>query len=310
VKVKRAVWVVALIVVGPLVLGWLVALGVTGVMDRTNGSIVLDGVRRRYLVHVPPTYDRTKPTPLVISLHGAGGWPAQQANLSRWNRVADQQGFIVAYPAGTGLPQIWHVFRDNGLRRDVRFITAMIDTIERTYNIDSTRVYANGVSNGGGMAFVLSCALAGRIAAIGLVASAQTLPASWCADHQPMPMIAFHGTADPIVPFAGGHWPMAPETFPNIGRWVADWAQRDRCSSTPRDSIVSASVTRREYERCADGSAVVFYIIKGGGHTWPGGKPLPRLIMGYTSREVDATREMWDFFRQHRLLRTSVEGPK
>jgi polyhydroxybutyrate depolymerase len=288
-------------VVLPIVVG-LIAAAVIRLMDRTNGSIVSSGRTRRYLVHVPPSYDRAKPMPLVISMHGAAAWPRQQANLSRWSRLADAQGFIVVYPAGTGFPQIWHVFRDAGLERDVQFISGMIDTLERTYNIDSTRIYVNGISNGGGMAFVLSCTLSNRIAAIGLVGAAETLPWSWCKDQRPMPMIAFHGTADPIIPYKGGRSPVALETFPDVQSWVSSWAKRNRCEPTAGDSSVAPDVTRREYAGCADSANVVLYTIRGGGHTWPGGKPLPKIVVGATTREIDATREMWKFFRKHRLL--------
>ena len=100
-------------------------------------------------------------------------------------------------------PRVWHVGAGPGLMRDVRFISELIDTLEAAYNIDPTRIYANGLSNGGGMAFALSCTLSHRIAAVGMVAAAQTLPWSWCTDHRPVPMIAFHGTADPMIPYEG-----------------------------------------------------------------------------------------------------------
>jgi polyhydroxybutyrate depolymerase len=270
-------------------------------LDRTNGSIISSGRVRTYLVHVPPSYDRATPMPLVISMHGASGWPAQQQTLSRWNALADKAGFIVVYPSGTGAPRIWHVFREPGLQRDVRFISDMIDTLERTYNIDSTRIYANGISNGGGMAFVLSCTLSDRIAAIGAVGAAQTLPWSWCTDHRPIPMIAIHGTADPIIPFKGGRSPMAPEIFPSVQTWAADWARRNRCGAIPVDSSVTDSVSRREYRDCADDATVVLYTINGGGHSWPNGGWLPAWLVGPTSHDIDATSVMWAFFRKHRL---------
>ena len=163
----------------------------------------------------------------------------------------------------------------------------MIDTLERSYNIDSTMIYADGISNGGGMAYVLSCTLSDRIAAIGLVAAAETLPLSWCGDHRPVPMIAFHGTADPIVPYKGGHSLLAPESFPDMPAWVSDWARRNRCALPPRDSAIATDATRRAYTGCADSADVVFYTILGGGHTWPGGKPLPRILFGRTSRDVE-----------------------
>jgi polyhydroxybutyrate depolymerase len=276
------------------------------VRTRTSGTIVSSGEKREYLVYVPRSYDRARPTPLVISMHGAMNWPSFQMDLSQWNTVADENGFILVYPAGTGAgPKTWFM---NGSRTrarmpDVVFISELIDTLQATYNIDSTRIYANGVSNGGGMAFVLSCTLSDRIAAIGAVAAAQLLPWSWCADSRPVPMIAFHGTGDRITPYNGGKVWIAPEPFPNVPVWAANWARRNQCGAIPIDTIVAPDVNRREYTKCADEAAVVLYTINGGGHTWPGGTPLPEWLVGSTSRGIDATREMWAFFREHRLVR-------
>lgn len=271
------------------------------VRNRNNGSIVSAGEKREYLLYVPKSYDASRPTPLVISMHGAGGWPVIQRDVSGWNRLADGHGLIVAYPAGLG--KVWRVSRGPGLGKDVRFISDLIDKLEKTYNVDPTRIYANGLSNGGGMAFVLSCTLSDRIAAVGMVAAAQTLPQSWCADPRPVPMIAFHGTADPIVPYEGGRSWIGPVSFPDVAEWTASWARRNRCGREPVDSAPAAGVTRREYTDCADDAAVVLYTLHGGGHTWPGGRRLPEWFLGPTSRSVDATRRMWAFFQEHRLPR-------
>jgi polyhydroxybutyrate depolymerase len=273
--------------------------------NRTNGSLISAGIEREYLVYVPRSYDRTKPTPLVISMHGAAGWPTQQKNLSRWNRMADREGFVVAYPSGvhsTG-PRIWHVDFGPGLERDVQFIKAMIDTLEARYHIDPTRIYADGMSNGGGMAFVLSCILSDRIAAVGIVASAQTLPWRWCKDRRPVPMIGFHGTADPDVPYQGGASWVSSEGFAGILDWTRNWARRNQCGANPIDSVVAPDVTRRWYPDCAENSEVVLYTIRGGGHTWPGGEPIPEWWVGPTSRNIDATALLWSFYREHPLVR-------
>ena len=306
-KAKKIVVGVLLTIIGVPVLLVLVLVVSVAVLDRTNGSIVSSGKPRSYLLYVPPSYDRTKPTPLVISMHGAAGWPAQQMNLSGWNRLAESQGFIVVYPSGSDVPKIWHVDRGAGLTRDVTFISALIDTLEATYNIDPTRIYANGLSAGGGMAFVLSCTLSDRIAAVGLVAAAQPMDRGWCTDQRPVPMIAFHGAADPIVPYQGGPLgdPFNPVKvmFPAVRDWVAGWARRNRCGPKPVESGVAPDVTHIEYTGCAGDATVVLYTIQGGGHSWPGGKPLPEWWVGPTSRSIDATSEMWTFFRAHQLLR-------
>ena len=273
------------------------------VRNRNDGAIVSSGQEREYLLHVPKSYDPTKPTPLVISMHGAAGWPTQQEETSQWSTLADRQGFIVVYPSGMGGhgPRIWNVDRGADLARDVRFVSDLIDTLKAAYSIDPTRVYADGLSNGGGMAFVLSCTLSDRIAAVGMVASAQLLPFDWCTDRRAVPMIAFHGTADRAVPYHGGKSWVAPVEFPDMQKWAADWARRNRCRAEPVESAVAADVTRLEYSSCADDAAVVLYTIREGGHSWPGGKPLPEWLVGPTSRSIDATSQMWAFFREHRL---------
>ncbi|MEX2154731.1 MAG: PHB depolymerase family esterase [Gemmatimonadaceae bacterium] len=273
------------------------------VRNRGNGSIVSSGQKREYVLHVPKSYDPAKLTPLVISMHGAGLWGAAQKEISQWNRVADEHGLIVVYPSGAsgrGV-RVWRAATGSGNMRDVRFISDLIDTLRAAYNIDSTRVYADGLSNGGGMAFVLSCTLSDRIAAVGLVASAQLLPWDSCKDPRPVPMIAFHGTADRYTPYNGGMTWIAPRRFPSIPTWTANWARRNRCAPNPIDSAVAPDVIRRAYTNCADDAAVVLYTVLGGGHTWPGGGPLPEWFVGSTTNSIDASRQMWEFFREHRL---------
>ena len=301
---RRAVVGLMLAIIGLPVLLVAALIGTVVVVNRTNGVIVSAGQKRDYLLHVPEAYDPTRPMPLVISLHGAMNWPGFQRNISRWNKAADENGFIVVYPSGTGTGlKAWFMEGAATPSRmpDVRFIAELIDTLEAGYSIDPARIYANGLSNGGGMAFVLSCTLSDRIAAVGVVAAAQSLPWSWCQDSTPVPMIAFHGTADPIVPYEGGKVWMSPLPFPGVRTWAENWARRNRCSPTPVDTVIVMEVTRLQYVNCADDASVVLYSVEGGGHTWPGGEPLPGWLVGRTSNSVDATGLMWAFFREHPL---------
>lgn len=283
------------------------------VLNRNNGSIISSGEKRGYLLYVPASYDRARPTPLVISLHGGATWPAVQRDITRWNRVAAEHGFIVVYPEGSGLhrghhggrQKRWNVNMGRGLQRDVQFISDLIDRLQATYNIDPTRIYADGLSNGGGMAFVLSCTLSDRIAAVGMVGSAQTLPWSWCKDERPVPMINFHGTADTFTPYRGGMSMVSHNhSFPGVAAWTSNWARRNRCSPAPVEKRVADDVTRIEYTNCT--APVLLYRIERGGHTWPRGKPMPKWMAGTTTESIDATREMWRFFRGQRLTRRSL----
>ena len=278
------------------------------VRNRSNGTIISSGLKREYLLYVPPSYDPARPTPLVISLHGGAMWPAAQMETSQWNRVADAHGFLVAYPSGLSGrgPRAWRAGGSLGSARDVQFMSELIDTLRASYNIDSTMVCANGLSNGGGMAFLLSCTLSDRIAAVGVVGVAIFLPWSGCRDQRAVPMVAFHGTADRLTRYHGGKTWVAPRAFPDIPRWTATWARRNGCAPNPVDSAVAADVMRRSYTHCADDAAVVLYTVDGGGHTWPGGGPMPEWFAGRTTRSIDASGLMWTFFREHRLSGTQA----
>ena len=313
-KLRKIVIKTLLVIIGlPVILALFVVVSFYMALyesDRANGTIVSAGQEREYLLYVPASYDRSTPTPLVVSLHAAMLWPAAQREISQWNRVADEHGFIVVYPSGltpqgggTGVaPKLWEIAGDLTLSANVGFISQLLDTLEATYNIDTTRIYANGFSNGGAMVFALSCRLSHRIAAVGTVSAAQDQrPWSWCQDEKPMPLIKFHGTSD-LVPYEGGRTWASPKPFPSVSTWTANWAARNRCASSPVESIVAADVTRREYTHCANDATVVLYIIKEGGHNWPGGKPLPEWLLGSASQSIDATSQMWAFFIEHQLL--------
>ncbi|HUH12045.1 MAG TPA: PHB depolymerase family esterase [Longimicrobiales bacterium] len=266
--------------------------------NRGSGVIMVGEERRGYLLHVPRGHDQSRPTPLVISLHGGALWGAAQRDISGWNALADHEGFIVAYPSGAGRasPRVWGARLGPDQQRDVEFLTQLIDTLIARHNVDPSRVYVNGLSNGGGMTFTLSCAAADRVAAAGIVGGALFEPWGACIGAPPIPVVVFHGTDDSTAPYEGGTTWVAPWPFPNIPHWVGRWAERNRCEVIPRDSALSATVTRRAYSSCAGGADVVLYTLHGDGHVWPGGGALPRWLVGTDSRSLDATRVMWEFF--------------
>jgi polyhydroxybutyrate depolymerase len=293
----RSILLGVFILLGLAVMTWFLAI------NRTNGTIISAGERRSYLLYVPESYDPSKPAPLVITIHGFAQWPAHQMQITRWNDLADEYGFIAVYPAGTRFPLRWRIVGEAGTSldpmRDVTFISDLIAKLEAEYNIDPARIYANGLSNGGGMSFLLSCEMSDRIAAIGTVAGAFTFQWEDCQPSRPVPTMVFHGTADPIVPYAGGQYHDTDIRFPSISEWVAALAQRNGCMSEPAEIPASGQVSGVRYTGCA--ADVVFYTITGSGHTWPGGEPIPEWIAGMTSQDIDATRTLWEFFQSHPL---------
>jgi polyhydroxybutyrate depolymerase len=267
-------------------------------IDRTNGQLVSSGEQRKYLLYVPDSYDASKPTPLVINIHGFAQWPANEAQVSQWNKLADEKGFIVVYPSGLGFPKRWRVSpsaeNPAAVETELQFFEDLIDKLSAEYTIDPARIFASGLSNGGGMSLRLVCDLPERIAAIGSVAGAYLVDLNTCPGG--VPGIFFHGQADKIVPFEGGPSERFKLPFPNIAAFVEDYARLNGCDLDETVILNTENVVGVHYEGCAPGADVDFYTIADGGHTWPGGKPLPRAITGKTTQEIDATQLMWDFF--------------
>jgi len=267
--------------------------------NQTNGQIISSGERRRYLLYVPENYNPELSTPLMINIHGFVQWPANQMRVSQWNELADKHGFIVVYPSGTGFPLRWRVSDEP--EKEIAFFSDLISKLEGEFNIDSSRIYANGLSNGGGMTMLLACRLSERITAVGTVAGAFQSTCEDNSQQRPLPAIFFHGKVDPIVPFEGGEYEHFGIPFPNIPAYVASYAQENGCNPTPTTLLETGNVTGIQYSECNQDADVVFYTIADGGHTWPGGSALPEWITGKTSQEIDATQLMWEFFQEYFL---------
>jgi polyhydroxybutyrate depolymerase len=291
-----------------LILGFVALAGILYFeIHRADGTLISGGKKRTYLLHVPKAYQPGHSVPLVICLHGFAEWPAHLMRLSHWNQVADESGFLVVYPSGSGFPLRWHANGPFGnaaqAGQDVRFISDLIDHLRKDYSIDTDRVYANGLSNGGGMSFLLAAELSERIAAFGSVGGAYCLPWKDYRPKRPVPAIVFHGTSDPIVPFHGRLMGRVGVPFPDIPEWVQALAAHNGCQASPVPLPASGAVSGLRYPGGATNAEVILYTIAGGGHTWPGGKKMPAFITGRTSMDVDATRLMWGFFEQHPLRR-------
>ena len=273
-------------------------------------TVVSNGRERCYHLYVPSDYDPAHPAPVVVSLHGFLSNPDSQAWISGWQQLAEQHGFLVAYPQGTSYPQRWNAGTTwNSGADDVQFLRDLLDDLNGVAAVDTSRVYVNGFSNGGGMAVRIACEVADRVAAIGTVAAAVT-DLEKCAPARPVPVVAFHGTADPIVPYGGGEmqgdpWregamlTRGPNTFIGAEQWIARWAAGNGCEPAPQAIAPQGDVRGVRYTGCDQGADVVLYTVEDGGHTWPGGVAIP--AVGKTSRDMAATEEMWQFFQAHRL---------
>jgi polyhydroxybutyrate depolymerase len=272
------------------------------------------GRTRSYILHLPPAISSGKPLPLVINLHGGGGNARSAMEQTGFNDEADRNGFIVVYPNGTGAPHpllnamgrgefySWNAGSCCGYAvqhqvDDVGFIRALIATLEQQYPIDRKRIYATGISNGGMMAYRLACELSDTIAAIGVVSGALVTPS--CRPAQPVPVIHFHGTADQNVPMLGGVGPKSVDKTPKppVMDAIDFWVKRDGALAQPQITRLG-SITKRVYAAANGSAEVVFYLIQGGGHAWPGGKQMLS-ILDKPTQEISATQLIWQFFAAH-----------
>jgi polyhydroxybutyrate depolymerase len=259
-------------------------------------TITTAGGSRTALVHIPPGYDPTRATPLVLNFHGYSGSPSQEEQLTKMNTASDAAGYLLVYPQGTGSLPSWNAGACCGTAAqsnldDVGFVASLLDSLEDQLCVDSKRVFATGMSNGGFLAQRLGCELADRIAAIAPVAG--VLGIKVCNPSRPVPIIEFHGTSDSMVPYGGD----PSISYPSVADTVAGWVQRDDCPSAATTTYSKGDATCVTYGPCSAGAEVTLCTIAGGGHTWPGGTPFP--LLGNTSTDLSATDAMWTFFQAH-----------
>lgn len=274
-------------------------------------TLTVDGRLRRYVVHVPQG-DAAAPRPLLLALHGGGGRAEGMDRLTGLDTLADRTGVIVVYPQG--LDRHWNDGRATIRHKvdDVAFIRAVLDRVEREWPVDTRRVGATGISNGGIFVERLGCDLADRFSLIAPVAG--SLARDYqpdCHPARPLAVLQFDGTDDPIVPYAGG----SVAGFGGLGEGgvvmsvddtTAFWSQANGCrvagpeQPLPMVADDGTRVSRRAWTGCRAGGALVRYRIEGGGHTWPGGwQYLPERFIGRTTRQIDASATVLDWLTRH-----------
>jgi polyhydroxybutyrate depolymerase len=280
-----------------------------------SNNLGVSGTTRNYLLTTPPP--RQRPVPLVVDFHGYGEGARTESLTTQFGALGQRDGFIVVFPNGTGTPIAWDTSTKPG-NPDVHFVTELLDHLEATQCIDESRVYATGLSQGAFMTSTMACVMSARFAAVAPVAGVQL--SQPCPTTRPVPILAFHGTADPILHFNGGIGRKVladdiharPHPLPKLAKprlfgpgypaHVHAWAVKDGCGTTPTDTTLATHVIHRVYP-CPAGVAVEFDIILGGGHSWPGSSVSAEiaLFVGPTTMKINATSLIWSFFERFHL---------
>lgn len=279
-------------------------------------SVKHNGYGREYMVYVPGAMDKTKPSALVFVLHGGGGTAAGAAASFGFNEIAERQKFVVAYPQG--YKNHWNDSRTDMKTEahrlnmdDTGFISSILETLENELKIDKNMVFSAGISNGAMMSHRLGFEMSDKFAAVACVVGSipEVFITRKMSPKEPVSVIIFNGTEDPLVPWSGGVVAKDRGRVISVKNTVDFWVRFDGCAMTPvsekvpdgdpKDGVTMRKIT---YSGGKKGAGVVFYAMEGGGHTWPGRKIAGRLYNWYVGRtcmDMDATGAIWLFFRSH-----------
>ena len=281
----------------------------------------VDGMARSYRVHIPACYDRAKPTPVVFAFHGLGMNSIAMLGMSGFNGLSERKNFIVVY--GEAVNSKWNDGTGGGAD-DVAYVQAVLQKLPRIANVDSRRVYACGISNGGFFTQRVASALPEKFAAAGVVSSSM-ITSAMTSGGAKVPIVFFLGTEDPLLPWGDGRTKALGNLGESLGlgglgsidnpmarmgglvpvpEMIAFWTGRNGCSSGPSTTAMpdanAKDGTKVKKETYGNGD-VTLYVIEGGGHTWPGSIEVKSVadLCGVTSQDIDASELMWDFFHRH-----------
>jgi polyhydroxybutyrate depolymerase len=266
-------------------------------------QLTIDGVvRRTYALHLPVRQSRIF-FPLVLLFHGGGGTGGTILRRTDFARKADAEGFIVAAP--DGIYGGWNDGRGtvNPNIDDVRFVKELIASLKAKLPIDVTRIYATGISNGGMFTARLGCELSDILTAIATVAG--PLPANLSRSRpNPIAVLGIQGDADPRLPFDGTRANSKAGQIKSAADTMNFWASVNSCNPTPTikrlPSTINDGTSIDQFTYSGGSPGVVYYVVHGMGHTWPPHPPEKfEFEAGLTSRNINATDVIWDFFCRH-----------
>ncbi len=276
---------------------------------RIEESIIVDNLKRYFLLNLPPNYFESKEKiSLVIALHGGGGGALQFEKSSLLTEKANKENFIIVYPEGVESDGILKAKTWNAAAccdyaaekniNDVKFISTLIDKLVLDYAIDPTKVYATGHSNGGMLCYRLACEIPYKIAAIAPNACAMVTEA--CNSTKPIPILHMHSVLDKNIPYLGGKGggiSTRDLTLKPVESVLNTWAKTNQCATEPI-VIKNAKFTHTTWNNCSKNSNIEYYLTADGGHSWPGGLA-GSLIGDIPSTSINANDLLWAFFKLH-----------
>lgn len=286
--------------------------------EYNNKTLNHDGVERTYQMYLPNNFDKANHTPMVLALHGGGGTGSRfekDVSDGSLTAAAEARGMVIVTP--DGIDKRWNDgrtehFGGDRMYDDVGFISALIDSVVEDYGVDSNRIYATGISNGGLMSIRLALDLSDKIAAIAPVTAQVSIAVESKSPEFPVSLMLVNGVEDPLVPYEGGCIDVLLSDqcrgeVLSTDESIAKFLGYNQCSIPGEtESIIDllpndgTSVEITRYNTCSNNTEVVLIKVVGGGHTWPSGAQyLPAGIVGTVSNEINASEMILDFFLSH-----------
>jgi polyhydroxybutyrate depolymerase len=278
--------------------------------------LIAGGDDGAYVREIPSSYTGRRPMPVVIDLHGLGEPATLQVSISALGTYGNSHGFITITPQVAGADPLWNTTLGS---KDLAFIGGVLKTVNSTLCADRNRIFVTGYSNGAFLTSSIACQFASQVAAVSPVAGIENPPG--CHPARPVPVVAFHGTADQFVNYNGGPGPAGLKLVsgdtslagamgnaiplpggPSIPANTAAWAARNHCATKPSQHVVTGDVTLIAY-RCPNNATVELYRVTGGGHSWPGSLASKAIVsaVGKVTYSISADAIMWRFFQAHPL---------
>jgi len=284
-----------------------------------NQNILVDGETRNYHLYVPNYHENR---PVVILLHGNRGSANQiigknivKSPHKNWLDLAEKHNFIVIVPNGNKGPEGhrgWNDCRTDAVgnpgSNDVLFITSLLQQVKLEYNFNSKKVFASGISNGGIMANRLAMEIPDKITAFASVVASMAVNSSCTESKKPISALYMNGTADPLLPYNGGHIASERGKVKSTDQCIEYWIERNNTSSSAIETAINdlngsdrSTAFKYHYKNGTNNTEVVLYKIINGGHTEPSlnqhyGK-LYKKIVGNQNKDFEMAVEIWDFFK-------------
>lgn len=298
----------------------LISIPASSFLERLHSarSVDYNGVERSYVLYKSESSASQRRQPLIIALHDNGSSARNLVRISqgKLNKLAAESGFNVVYPEG--LKKNWVLNKygaassdSESSHSDVGFIKMLVESLRDEIAIDDSRIFVVGMGSGGALAYQLACEVSDMFRAVGVVAA--SIPEQnmqFCEGASGASLVVINGTKNPVIPYDGGESQLMNGTSMNVlstEETMALWLKKNGCLYHAKEHLLpdedtrdNTSISKYLYVGCKSDVQVMLYKVQGGGHTWPGGRQYSKQDrVGRTSRDIDASREIWTFFNQY-----------